>query len=171
MANPLGLLNAVRGEIANVDRQVALRQPGSLQDIVQRVAFAQPRFSLIVLAIFASTGTLLVAIGVFSVMAYTVSQMTKEIAVRMALGASRWHAFGTVLKVGVPLVAAGAATGLLANVATSRLIANQLWHTSPNDPLTLAVATGVIAIVALGACYVPAHRAMSIDPMVALRQD
>ena len=138
---------------------------------MQRIAFAQPRFSLIVLAIFAITGTLLVAVGVFSVMAYTVSQMTKEIAVRMALGASRWHAMSAVLRVGVPLLAAGSAAGLLANVATSRLIANQLWHTSPNDPLTLVVATLVIAVVALAACYIPARRAMSIDPMVALRHD
>ncbi len=169
--DPLALLNAVRGEIALLDPHVALRQPGSLQDIVQRVAFDQPRFSLIVLAIFAITGTLLVAVGVFSVMAYTVSQMTKEIAVRVALGASQWHAMGAVLKVGVPLLATGAAAGLLANLVTSRLIANQLWHTSPNDPLTLAVATGVIAVVALAACYIPARRAMSIDPMVALRHD
>jgi putative ABC transport system permease protein len=171
LADPLRLLNAVRAELALVDRQVALRQAGSLEDILQRMAFAQPRFSLIVLTIFAMTGTLLVAIGVFSVMAYSVSQMTKEIAVRMALGASRWHAMGAVLKVGVPLLAAGTAAGLLANMATSRLIANQLWRTSPNDPLTLAVATAVIAVVALLACCIPARRAMSIDPMVALRHD
>ena len=171
MTDPLGLLNPIREQIALVDRQVAVRQPGTLEEIVYRLAYAQPRFSLIVLAVFAVTGTLLVAIGVFSVMAYTVSQMTKEIAVRMALGASRWYAMGAVLKVVAPLLGAGAAAGLLANVATSRLIANQLWQTSPNDPLTLAVATTLITLVALAACYLPARRAMSIDPMVALRHD
>jgi len=171
LTDPLGLLNAVRSEIATVDRQVALRQPGSLQEILQRNSYSQPRFSLIVLAIFAVTGTLLVAMGVFSVMAYTVSRQTKEIAVRMALGAGRRHVLGVVLRLGAQLLAAGAAAGLLASFLASRLIANQLWNTSPHDPLTLAAATSAIAVVALAACYIPARRAMAVDPIAALRHD
>ena len=169
--DPTQVLNAVRGEIAIVDRRVALRQPGNLREVLAKSVYSQPRFSLIVLGIFAVTGTLLVAVGVFSVMAYTVSRQTKEIAVRMALGAGRWQVLGVVLRLGAQLVVAGAAAGLLASFATSRLIANQLWNTSPHDPMILAAATVAIAVVALAACYIPARRAMTVDPMAALRQD
>jgi putative ABC transport system permease protein len=170
-ADPLNSLNAIRGEIAIVDRRVALRQPGSLEELLQRSFYSQPRFSLVVLGMFAVTGTLLVAMGVFGVMAYTVTRQTREIAVRMALGASRGHVMGGILRSGAQLVALGVAVGVAGNFATSRLIASQLWNTSPHDPLTLAAAVSVIALVALTACYVPARRAMRIDPMTALRQD
>jgi putative ABC transport system permease protein len=169
--DPTQVLSAVRGEIAIVDRRVALRQPGNLREVLAKSVYSQPRFSLIVLGIFAVTGTLLVAVGVFSVMAYTVSRQTKEIAVRMALGAGRWQVLGVVLRLGAQLVVAGAAAGLLASFATSRLIANQLWNTSPHDPMILAAATVAIAVVALAACYIPARRAMTVDPMAALRCD
>jgi predicted permease len=170
-AKPLNLLNAVRGEIAGIDRQVALRQPGPLNEMLERGLYSQPRFSLIVLAVFAATGTLLVAIGVFSVMAYTVSRQTKEIAVRMAMGAGRRHVLGVVLRLGTQLLAAGTAAGLLASFLTNRLIANQLWNTSPHDLLTVVGATTVISVVALAACYIPARRAMGVDPIAALRHD
>ena len=169
--DPLTLLNLLRREIARIDSRVALVQPRTIQDILERSTYAQPRFSLIVLGIFAVIGTLLVAVGVFSVMAYTVSRQTREIAVRMALGAGRGHVLRVVVGLGARLVAAGAAIGLGASFATNRLIANQLWNTSPYDPLTFVAATSAIAIVALAACYIPARRAMRIDPMAALRQD
>ncbi len=143
--DPIASLNAVRGEIAIVDRQVALRQPGALEEVLQRSFYSQPRFSLIVLGVFAVTGTLLVAMGVFSVMAYTVTRQTREIAVRMALGAGRGHVMGVVLRSGAQLLALGVAAGLLGNFATSRLIASQLWNTSPNDPVTLAAAVSIIS--------------------------
>jgi putative ABC transport system permease protein len=134
-------------------------------------AYAQPRFSLIVLSVFASIGTLLVAIGIFSVMAYTVTQQTREIAVRMALGAGRRQVLGVVLRLGAQLLLLGVSVGVLASFATGRLIANQLWNTSPHDPLTLAAAICIIAVVAFAACYLPALRAMRVDPMTALRND
>ncbi len=164
-------LNAIRGEIAIVDRQVALRQPGTLEAALQRFVYSQPRFTLIVLGVFAVTGTLLVALGVFSVMAYTVTRQTREIAVRMALGAGRGHVMRVVLGSGAQLLAVGVAVGVLGNFATSRLIASQLLNTSPQDPLTLTAAVSVIALVTLAACYIPARRAMRVDPMSALRQD
>jgi putative ABC transport system permease protein len=169
--DPVDSVNAIRGEIAIVDRQVAVRQPVTLEEMLQRSFYSQPRFSLVVLGMFAATGTLLVAMGVFSVMAYTVTRQTREIAVRMALGASRGHVMGGILRSGAQLVALGVAVGVVGNFATSRLIASQLWNTSPHDPLTLAAAVSAIALVALAACYVPARRAMRVDPMTALRQD
>ena len=150
---------------------MALRQPDTLEGLLRLFAYAQPRFSLIVLGVFAVTGTLLVAIGVFSVMAYTVACQSREIAVRMALGARRGHVMGVVLRLGVQLLAWGVGAGLLASFATSRLIANQLWNTSPQDPLTMTLAVAVVAIVALAACYVPARRAMQVDPIGALRSE
>ncbi len=170
-ADPLASLNAIRHEVRTVDRGVALRQPHTLEELLRLNAYAQPRFSLIVLGIFAATGTLLVAIGVFSVMAYTVSRQTREIAVRMALGARRAQVFGVVLRLGAQLLVAGVSIGILASFGTSRLISNQLWNTSPNDPLTIGAAVLVITLVALAACYLPARRAMRIDPMTALRQE
>jgi putative ABC transport system permease protein len=170
-AGAVNSLNAIRGEIAIVDRRAALRLPGTLEAALQRSHYSQPRFSLIVLGVFAVAGTLLVAMGVFSVMAYTVTRQTREIAVRMALGAGRGHVMGVVLGSGAQLLAVGVAVGVLGNFATSRLIANQLWNTSPQDPLTLAAAVSVIALVTLAACYIPARRAMRVDPMSALRHD
>ncbi len=163
-------MDAVRREIATVDRRVAIRQPDSVEGWLDGI-YAQPRFSLIVMSWFAIVGTALVAIGVFSVMAYTVSRQTKEIAVRMAIGAGRAQVFSVVLRFGLRLLAIGLASGLLISFATTRLIANQLWNTSPHDPLTTAAVMALISVVTLAACYVPARRAMAVDPIAALRQE
>ena len=170
-ADPLASMNAIRHEVRLVDRGVALRQPRTLEELLRLNAYAQPRFSLIVLGIFAATGTLLVAIGVFSVMAYTVSRQTREIAVRMALGAGRAHVFAVILRLGAQLLVAGVAVGVLASLATNRVLSSQLWNISPHDPLTIGAAITVVTVVALAACYLPARRAMRIDPMAALRHD
>ena len=133
--------------------------------------YAQPRFSLIVLVAFAAIGLLLVAVGVYGVMAYTVARQRQEIAVRMALGAGRGAIHALVLRTGGRLLAAGVAIGLVLGLASSRLIASQLWSTSPSDPLSLLVAIAVIFAIGLVACYVPAARAVRIDPVAALRLD
>jgi putative ABC transport system permease protein len=170
-SDPVNSLSAIRRELSLVDRQVAVLQIRTLPEILDRNVYAQPRFSLLVLGIFAATGTLLVAVGVFSVMAYTVSRQKKEIAVRMALGASRSHVYAVTFRLGAQLLAAGAAAGLLASFATNRLVANQLWNVSPHDPLTLAGATILVSLIALTACYIPARRAMHVEPVAALRED
>ena len=170
-SSPLELANPMRAAVAGIGRGVAMRPPIGMADLLERGEYAQPRFSLIVLSMFAATGTILVAVGVFSVMAYTVSRQTKEIAVRVALGATRRHVFGVVFRLGAQLLLAGVGVGLAAGLAASRVIESQLWNTSPHDPLTIAAATSLIALVALAACYIPARRAMAVDPMAALRQD
>ena len=169
--DPAPALAAIRRELTLVDRQVAVVQIRTLRDVLDRSFYAEPRFSLLVLGIFAATGTLLVAIGVFSVMAYTMSRQKKEIAVRMALGASHAHVYGVVLGLGARLLAAGIAIGLLASVATNRLLATQLWNVSARDPLTFAAATLLVSAIALIACYIPARRAMRVQPIAALRED
>lgn len=159
----------IRRAIWEVDRGVGLRPGWRLDTEIARRFYAQPRFTLIILAAFAGTGLVLVSLGVYGVLAYTVSRQTQEIAVRMALGAGRGQVLGMVLRTGARLVAAGVAAGLVASLATNRLIVNQLWNTSPYDPLTVGLAVVVILAAALGACYVPAARALRVDPMAALR--
>jgi ABC-type antimicrobial peptide transport system permease subunit len=168
-APPLSLLNDVRREIWAVDRGVALTLTGSLEDFLKRYSYAEPRFSLVLMSVFASVGLALVALGVFSVIAYTVARQTHEIGIRMALGAGRADVVWMVLRRGLQLVSLGLGVGLLASFAVTRVIASQLWGVSPRDPATLLAAVAVVALAGLAACYFPARRATKVDPLVALR--
>jgi len=168
---PLTLLGSVRREIWAVDRNIALTFAGSLEDFLKQFTYAEPRFSLILLGVFAGVGLVLVALGVFSVIAYTVSRQTHEIGIRLALGASRVNVVWMVLRMGLQLVGLGVGAGLLASFAVTRVIANQLWGVSPRDPVTLSAAVAVVAIAGLAACYFPARRATQVDPLVALRYE
>jgi predicted permease len=168
-APPLSLLNDVRREIWAVDRSVPLTFTGSLEDFLKRYSYAEPRFSLVLMSVFASVGLALVALGVFSVIAYTVARQTHEIGIRMALGAGRTDVVWMVLRRGLQLVGLGVVVGLLASFAVTRVIANQLWGVSPRDPLTLGAVVAVVALTGLAACYFPARRATKVDPLVALR--
>jgi putative ABC transport system permease protein len=169
--DPLQVIRPVREEMLAVDRQVALVEPTTLDDWMQRVFFARPRFSLIVLGIFAVTGIVLVAFGVYGVLAYTISQQTREIAIRMALGGERGHVVRMVLRLGLQLVGVGLLLGVAVSFATNRLLQNQLWNTSPNDPATFVAVIVAVVAVAILACWVPAYRAVCIEPMVALRHE
>jgi putative ABC transport system permease protein len=168
---PMRVVNAVRKEIQVVDREAALVEPTTMEDLIQRVFYARPRFSLLVLGIFACTGIVLVAFGVYGVLAYTVSQQTREIAIRMALGGERGHVIQMVVRLGLQLVGVGLIIGVAASLATNRLLVNQLWNTSPNDPLTFGAAISVVVAMAALACWIPARRAVRVEPMVALRHE
>jgi putative ABC transport system permease protein len=170
-SDPTTVVQAVRQQIQAVDRQVALVEPVTLEDLIQRVFYARPRFSLLVLGIFACTGMVLVAFGVYGVLAYTVSQQTREIAIRMALGGARGHLIRLVLRLGMQLVGAGLIIGIAASLATNRLLVSQLWNTSPSDPMTFAAVVSVISVVGILACWIPARRAVRVEPMVALRHE
>lgn len=167
--DPLGMLNTVRREIWALDRNVALTLTGSLNDYLKSFSYAEPRFSLILLSVFASLGLVLVLIGVYSVIAYTVSRQTHEIGIRMALGAGSADVLRMVLWMGARLLGMGLAVGLAASFAVARLIASQLWGVSPYDPVTLCAVVAIVAVTGLAACYFPARRATRVDPMVALR--
>jgi putative ABC transport system permease protein len=168
---PLTLLNNVRREIWAVDRNIALTLTGNLEDFLKQFSYAEPRFSLVLLGVFAGVGLVLVALGVFSVIAYTVSRQTHEIGIRMALGASHTNVVWMVLRLGMQLVGLGLGLGLLASFAVTRVIANQLWGVSPRDPLTLGAVVVVVALAGLAACYFPARRATKVDPIIALRYE
>jgi putative ABC transport system permease protein len=169
-SDPAGFLNTIRKELALTDPQVAVRL-ATLTEILHDTTYAQPRFMFILLGVFAATGLLLAAIGVYSVMSYAVSRQTQEIAVRMALGAGRGRLCCVLLLRAGVLTVAGVAAGLAASFATTRLIADQLWNTTPHDPLVIGAATAVLVVVSIVACLIPARRAMQIEPIVALRQD
>jgi putative ABC transport system permease protein len=154
-----------------VDRNVASTLTGSLDEYMQRFTYAEPRFGLVVMGVFAAVGLLLVAVGVFSVVAYTVSRQTHEIGVRMALGAGRGQVLAMVLRMGLRLLGTGVVLGLAGSAAVSRVIASQLWGVSAHDPLTMALVAAVVAGAGLAACWFPARRATRVDPLVALRYE
>jgi putative ABC transport system permease protein len=167
--NAAGLLNPVRREIWAVDKNVALTMTRTLDDFLSDFSYAQPRFLLAVLGVFAGVGLVLVAVGVYSVIAYTVSRQTHEIGIRMALGASRGDVIGMVLRMGLWLVGIGLTVGLAASLAANRVLASELWGVSARDPLTFAAVALVVLTAGIAACWFPARRATRVDPMIALR--
>jgi len=168
---PMSLERVVRREIWAVDRGVALTLTGTLEGYLKSFSYSGPQFALTILGIFAVTGLILVAIGTYSVLAYTVSQQTHEIGIRMALGALEQNVFRMVLQMGGILVCAGLAAGVIASLLLNRLIANQLWGVQPHDPATIVTAVVIIAAVSAVACLIPAKRATRVDPLVALRYE
>jgi ABC-type antimicrobial peptide transport system permease subunit len=121
------------------------------------------------LGAFAGLALALAAIGIYGVVSYWVVQRTREIGIRMALGASPVHVMRMVLSQGLKLALGGVGAGVLAALGATRLFAVQLYQVTPTDPLTFIGVPLLFAIVALAACYVPAWRGMRVDPMVALR--
>lgn len=168
-ADPGASLNAIRREIWAVDRGVAMGLTAPLNDFLKLFSYAAPRFSLILLGVFAGVGLVLVAIGVYSVIAYTVSQRTHEIGIRMALGASRTDVLWMVVRMSSGLLGLGIVLGLLASFGATQVIASQLWGISPYDPSTVIAVVCVLVVVGLAACCVPARRATVVNPIVALR--
>lgn len=168
---PLSLLPSVRREIWAVDSNVALAETGTIESYLQEYGYAQPELGLLGLGTFAGIGLVLVIIGVFSVMAYSVSLQTHEIGVRMALGAQQSDILRMVLKKGLTLIVAGIIIGLLASVGVMRFLASQIWGVSATDPWTFGAVAAVILVVGLAACALPSRSATQVDPMVALRYE
>jgi len=140
-------------------------------DSILAQSLAQPRLASLLLGIFAGLALLLAAVGIYGVIAYNVGQRTREIGIRMALGAQNSNVLGLVLKHGMSLGLIGLGIGLAASLALTRFLKGLLFSVSPTDPLTLLVVAFLLAFVAFVACYVPARRAMAVDPIVALRSE
>ena len=171
VGQPGAMLQSVRREIWTVDRNIALTLTGSLSDYLGQFSYAGPRFSLTLLSIFASVGLVLVVIGVYSVISYTVSRQTHEIGIRMALGASRRDVVAMFVRMGLRLMAIGVGIGLLASFGVIRVLASQIWGISPYDPATIATVVAAMTLAGVAACYLPARRAMRVDPTIALRYE
>jgi len=132
---------------------------------------AAPRFRALLLGIFAAIAVCLAMAGVYGVMAYAVSQRASEIGLRMALGASPGGMLRLILRQGMALTGAGLVAGLIAAIATTRLVASMLFAVKPGDPLTYAGVAVALGVVSLAACYIPARRATLVDPVNALRNE
>jgi putative ABC transport system permease protein len=134
-------------------------------------SIAGTRFVMTLLTIFTALALLLAGVGLYGVMAYSVTQRTREIGIRMALGASRRRVARPVIVAGAGLASIGASVGLVAAAWATRLIQNQLYGVERLDPLSFVVGGGVLVGAALIACVVPTRRAISVDPMTAIRAD
>src|ERR1700722_10960566 len=156
-------------EIHALDANVAPGEVITMQEHLDRTTAVQ-RVAVKMLGAFAGLALLLAAIGLYGVMSYTVSQRTRELALRMALGASTSNLFRLVLSHGLALTAGGLVLGAAAALSLTRLMGNLLYNVSPRDPLALGSAFVVMAIAALAACLLPAWRAARTDPVHALRQ-
>jgi putative ABC transport system permease protein len=169
---PMSLWSNVRREIWAVDPNIAFdNDSGTVAGDLQRFGYAQPEFYLAAMSIFAGIGLALVIVGVFSVMAYTVSLQTREIGVRMALGAQPRDIVRMVLGKGARLILAGIVIGLLASAGLTRFLASQISGVSATDPWTFATVALLILVVGLAACAVPSRSAMRVDPIIALRYE
>jgi predicted permease len=163
---------AIVRQVWDLDHDITLSNDrGSLESNFQKYNYAQPEFEFVALSTFASIGLLLVIIGIYSVMAYNVTLQTREIGIRMALGAQQEDVLRSVLRRGTALIAVGVILGLFLAWAVMRVIQNQLWRVKPTDPWTLCAVTVIVLLVGLLACLGPARRAARVDPMVALRYE
>lgn len=168
--NPASLAPALRAQVWNADKDLPIRSMSSMQDLLY-TSTAEPRFQTRVLASFSSIAFLLAIIGIYGVMAYSVTQRTQEIGIRMAIGAQRGHIVQMILWRSAALVAGGLAIGLAGAWAATRVLKDFLFEVTPFDPATFAAVSLLLALVALAACYIPARRAAGIDPLVALRYE
>jgi putative ABC transport system permease protein len=166
----LALTADVQSAVWSVDRDIPLANLRTMQDVVANSVLRR-RFTMVLLAIFAGLAMLLSAVGLYGVMSYTVSQRTHEIGIRMALGARTSDVLKLVVGQGMGLTAAGLALGIVASLAATRLLSGLLFGVSATDPLTFGLVSALLAAVAMIANYVPARRAVQVDPMVALRDE
>jgi putative ABC transport system permease protein len=167
---PRMLKSAVRKEMTELDPLVPVFQIRTMEELLS-AQITEPRFHTVLLGCFAGVALLLTVVGLYGVMAYSVTRRTREIGVRMALGASRAIVLGMVLKQAIVLLSAGLALGLAASLATDRLLQSMLFRVSPVNPLVLGLSGLLVALTGFLAAYLPARRAAKVDPMVALRYE
>ena len=168
--NPSALSGTLREQIRAIDSALPVAAVRPMAEVIGS-SIAQPRFRTTLLSLFGAAALLLAAIGIYGVLAYTVAQQTREIGIRIALGANPGKVLRLVLGRGLRLAGFGTAIGILAALMLTQLLNSLLFGVSATDPVTFAAVAGLLLGVALLACYVPARRAMRVDPMVALRYE
>ena len=168
---PDTIAEVARRTVYSLDGNLPVSNVRSLEQVVAR-SISQPRFYMTLLAVFASVAVALAAIGIFGVLSYAVAQRTREIGIRMALGAHQRTVLGLVVKEAMLMAAGGVLLGLACAVPLTRwLVAKLLFDTQPTDPLTYCSVAAALALIAMLAAYVPARRATRVDPMIALRAE
>jgi putative ABC transport system permease protein len=164
------VLDQVKAQIRAIDNQIPVTKVQTMKEVMAASIAAQ-RFNVTLMSVFASVALALAVVGIYGVVSYSVTQRTREIGIRSALGASRTDVLSLVLRQGLWLTLAGLATGLAAAIAATRLMSTLLYGVSATDPVTFILVSVLLAGVALGACFVPARRAAKVDPMIALRYE
>ncbi|HEU4954921.1 MAG TPA: FtsX-like permease family protein, partial [Gemmatimonadales bacterium] len=168
--DPAALGPEVTREVHAMDKTIALRRMTPLASYVDD-AMAQSRFSLLLMAALGGIALVLAAVGIYGVIAYSVTQRTREFGIRLALGEEPGHTRRSVVLGGMRLVGVSMVLGLTAALALARLLRGQLYQVAPGDPLTFTGIAALLALVALLACYIPARRATRVDPALALRSE
>ena len=168
--DPSALTSAIRGEVAAIDKDQPIFAIATMQELIS-ASVAGRRFTLILLGLFSGLAVVLAAIGIYGVISYSVAQRTRDIGIRMALGASETQVLRDVLGLGVRLTGLGLLLGLLGALLATRVLASLLYGVASTDALTFTAVSVVLAVVALLASYLPARRATRVDPMVALRYE
>jgi predicted permease len=168
--DPTAVMGSVRRAVAEIDPREVIYNVRTMDEVVSS-SFAARRLAMLLLSVFAALALVLACVGIYGVISYLVSQRTHEIGVRMALGAERSDVFRLVIGHGARMALVGVAIGVVAALGLTRLMANQLFGVSAYDPFTFAAVAMLLIVVAVAACYVPARRAMRVDPMIALRHE
>jgi putative ABC transport system permease protein len=167
---PMSLATAVEAAVHEIDPDIPVARLRTFDDVVSR-SISQPRFYMVLLGIFASTALVLAALGIFGVMSYAVTQRSREIGIRMALGARPANVMGMVLTTATGLILLGITLGLGGALALSRTLTGLLFNLSPTDPETLAGVASFLGLIALAASYLPARQATRVDPLETLRSE
>jgi predicted permease len=168
--DPMTLIAAVGRQVAAVDSNAPVTNVKTMDQVLSEQT-AQPRFQTLLLGAFGALGFVLAIVGIYGVISYNISQRTREIGVRIALGAQPEHVLRMVIREGMVLTATGMVAGIAAALALGRVLQSLLFEIKPTDPTTFVGVSVVLALVALLACYIPARRAMKVDPMIALRYE
>jgi putative ABC transport system permease protein len=169
--DPVSLVNAVRSEVYAVDPNQPVMDVKTIETMLKENAYSRPRFNLFLFALFAGLGLVLTLFGVYSVLSNTVAQRTRELGIRIAVGADTRDVFGLVLGAGAKLIGLGIFAGLLASLASVRLLTSLVAHVSAFDPYSFAAMSVLLFGAGLLACYWPARRASRLDPTHALRHE
>ena len=167
---PTSMANTLRQQVWSLDRQQPLHNVRTVEQVLAQ-SIARPRFNTLLITILAGVALLLAAVGIYGVISYSVTQRTHEIGVRMALGASAGNVLRLVIGQGMLLAGIGLAVGVVGAFAVTRIMGTLLYGVSANDPLTYIALVGLLGLIALIASYIPARRAMRVDPVVALRNE
>jgi putative ABC transport system permease protein len=168
--NSAGLLDSIRTAVGDIDKTVPIYQVKSLEEMVADSGSLR-RFDMWLIGAFAGLALVLAAVGIYGVMAYSVSQRTREIGIRMAMGAQRGNVLLLILKQGALLAMAGVGVGLIGALALAQLMASLVFGVSTRDLLTFSIVPWIVFVMILVGCYIPARRAAKVDPIVALRYE